>query len=122
MDNDNQKQSKISKRNEVIDQFLDEMEDKNNLKKISKDEEELDDPFIKVEKEYLQKNRKEQSKEDKKFSKLKKNDKSNNIKYNHNSKNENEKSNNINDEKLKEKKLYEDFVFNHFRREENPKN
>ena len=121
MDNDNQKQSKISKRNEVIDQFLDEMEDKNNLKKISKDEEELDDPFIKVEKEYLQKNRKEQSKEDKKFSKLKKNDKSNNIKYNHNSKNENEKSNNINDEKLKEKKLYEDFVFNHFRREENPK-
>jgi len=27
MNNDNQKQSKIAKRNEVIDQFLDEMED-----------------------------------------------------------------------------------------------
>ena len=33
MNNDNQKQSKIAKRNEVIDQFLDEMEDKNNIKK-----------------------------------------------------------------------------------------
>jgi len=122
MNNDNQKQSKIAKRNEVIDQFLDEMEDKNNIKKKTKDEEESDDPFLKVENKYFQKNRNEQSKEDKNVAKLKKNDKPNNIRYNHNSKNENEKSNNINDEKLKEKQLYEDFVFNHFKREENPKN
>ena len=122
MNNDNQEQSKIVKRNEIIDQFLDEMEDKNNIKKISKDEEELDDSFLNAEKEYLQKNRNEQSRDDKKFSKLKKNDKSINIGYNHNSKNENEKSNNINDEKLKEKKLYEDLVFSHFKKEDNPKN
>ena len=121
MNNDNQEKSKIAKRNEAIDKFLDEMEDKNNLKKISKDEEESEDPFLKVEKEYLQKYRNDQSKEDKQFAKLNKNDKSNNIRYNHNSKNENEKSNK-NNEKIKEKKLYEDFVFNHFKREDNPKN
>ena len=122
MNNDNQEKRKIAKRNEVIDQFLDEMEDKNNIKKISKDEEDSDDSFLNAEKEFLQKNRNEQTRDDKKFSKLKKKDKSINIGYNHNSKNENEKSNNIKDEKLKEKKLYEDFVFNHFKKEENPKN
>ena len=115
MNNDNQEQDRIAKRNEVINQFLDEMEDKNSIKKIIKDDDESDDPFLKVEKEYLQKNRNGQSKEDKNMAKIKKND-------SHNNKNENEKSNDINDEKLKEKKLYEDFVFNHFKKEENPKN
>ena len=116
MNNDNHEKNIIAKRNEAINQFLDEMENKNhNLKKISKDEEEeSDDPFLRVEKEYLLKNINDLSKKE---------DKSKRYGFsNYKNKNENEKSRNINDEKLKEKKLYENLVFNHFKKEDDPRN
>jgi hypothetical protein len=121
MNNDKQEQNIIAKRNDAINQFLDEMENKNhNLKKINKDEEEeSDDPFLRVEKEYLSKNINNSSKKETKLDKSKKNGLSN---YKRNNKNENEKSYDINNVKLKEKKLYENLVFNHFKKEEDPRN
>ena len=115
MNKDNHEQNIIAKRNEAINQFLDEMENKNhNLKKISKDEEEeSDDPFLRVEKEYLLKNINDLSKKE---------DKSKKFGFsNYKNKNENEKSHNINDGKLKETKLYENLVFNHFKKEDDPR-
>jgi len=120
MNNDNQGRNIIAKRNEAINQFLDEMENKHhNFNKINKDEdEESEDPFLRVEKEYLLKNINELSKKEKKLDKSKRNGFSN---YKRNNKNENEKSFNINDGKIKEKKLYENLVFNHFKKEDDPR-
>ena len=120
MNNDNQEQSIIDKRNEAINKFLDEMENKNhNLKKINKDEEEeSDDPFLRVEKEYLLKNIDDLSKTEKELDKSKKKNLTN---CKRNNKNESEKSYNINDGKSKGKKLYENLVFNHFKKEEDPR-
>lgn len=102
--------SKNIQKNEVINEFLDEIENKNqksNENKESKDEKDPDDPFLNAEKEYREKSLQNNNykKEPKNFlytNELKR------MVYNETN-------------KTKEQKEMENIVFGHFKKEVNPK-
>ena len=115
----NQQKDQITQRNEVINQFLDQIETKNNktdinLKIINKEDEESDDPFLKAEKEYRNKHNKNINDKNDKNGQAMKNinqEYSNSLRY----KIENEKHSELNSQS-KEKELIGKIVYNHFKK------
>ena len=115
----NQQKDQITQRDEVINQFLDQIETKNNktdinLKIINKEDEESDDPFLKAEKEYRNKHNKNINDKNDKNGQVMKNinqEYSNSLRY----KIENEKHSELNSQS-KEKELIGKIVYNHFKK------
>ena len=121
INNDNNEDNKIKERNETINQFINEMDNKNEEKKVGvkvnkKEDEESDDPFSKAENEYRKKNAKNPNNiEEKKEIVIKSNNKevSENLRYkNEKDRNASKKKN----KKSKEKELIQKLIYNHFKR------
>ena len=120
--NNDSKESKKIRKNEIIDQFLEEMEknkeeSKENIKQNNKEDVLSDDPFLKAEKEYRIKNIIKEDKNIKIKKKIKKED-LHNIRY----KTENMAISSRSNKSKKNKELGQNIIFNHFKKGNSIKN
>ena len=121
INNDNCENKKLSERDEAINKFIYQMENKTkekgeNSELNNKEEEESNDPFLKAEKEYRKKNYQNEDIKSENNLKIKSKEYSENLRFNTEKE---EYSNRNTNKRIKGKKLIEKILFRHFKNDIN---